>query len=274
MRRTAVPARYQSVARTLRQRLLDGEYPPRSRLPNQRQLARQFGTTLMTIRQALALLRDEGLVEARHGRGTFVADLGSMQDPIYLASFAEVMAQRGIDVETVIVSRAVEAASPAVADALRLPLDRGRVVALGRVRRVAGVPIVYQRSFLPGSLEALMARYDAAVPLYAFLRDHAGIVAVRSVEMLRPCTLGHEEAAMLQAPLATPAFHSVRVSFDGDGRPFLYDEAVLRGDRVELRIAQEGIHASTSYHILPPGTGKAPAVCAMTAQPTGGEGPR
>ena len=46
---------------------------PGERLDNQRSLAREFGVTLMTLRQALELLERDGLITRRHGLGTFVA---------------------------------------------------------------------------------------------------------------------------------------------------------------------------------------------------------
>src|SRR5439155_19270824 len=65
--------RYHRIAEALRERIQDGELPPGARLDNQRQLARSFGVTLMTLRQALELLEREHLITRRHGLGTFVA---------------------------------------------------------------------------------------------------------------------------------------------------------------------------------------------------------
>ena len=65
--------RYHRIAETLRDRIRGGALAPGARLDNQRRLARSFGVTLMTLRQALELLERENLIVRRHGLGTFVA---------------------------------------------------------------------------------------------------------------------------------------------------------------------------------------------------------
>ncbi|GLW62481.1 transcriptional regulator [Actinomadura rubrobrunea] len=70
----AVPDRpaYLRIADTLRDRIRDGGYPPGSRLPTIAQLRAAHGVSEIVVRQAIALLRGEGLVETRRGGGTVV----------------------------------------------------------------------------------------------------------------------------------------------------------------------------------------------------------
>lgn len=59
----------------LRQRLQDGEYAPRSRLPRETDLAAELGVSRGALREALRALELVGLVESRHGSGTYVTGL-------------------------------------------------------------------------------------------------------------------------------------------------------------------------------------------------------
>jgi DNA-binding transcriptional MocR family regulator len=63
--------RYLRVYSALRERLRSGVYPPGQRLPNQLQLAREFGVSFMTLRRAVELLERDGYLLSRHGIGTF-----------------------------------------------------------------------------------------------------------------------------------------------------------------------------------------------------------
>ncbi len=75
MTETAPPtglSRYGALAAELRQRIVEGHWPPGSALPAEQRLAAEHGVALGTLRQALGVLAEEGLVERRHGRGTFV----------------------------------------------------------------------------------------------------------------------------------------------------------------------------------------------------------
>src|SRR3954468_12553745 len=65
-------AAYRQLATVLRKRIRDGELPPGQRMPSEKDLHDEFGLARETVRRALAILRNEGLVEGRQGHGTFV----------------------------------------------------------------------------------------------------------------------------------------------------------------------------------------------------------
>ena len=65
-------ARYQQIAEDLAQAIRRGEYKPGDSLPTEQQLMERYGYSRPTVRQAMALLRAEGLVDVEHGRGSFV----------------------------------------------------------------------------------------------------------------------------------------------------------------------------------------------------------
>jgi GntR family transcriptional regulator len=52
--------------------IMDGVFPPESKLPTEAELSKMFGVSRMTLRQALSLLQDDGLVKSLHGKGNFV----------------------------------------------------------------------------------------------------------------------------------------------------------------------------------------------------------
>ncbi|MFD8383202.1 GntR family transcriptional regulator [Streptomyces sp. NPDC059679] len=63
---------YLQIAATLREEISTGRLKPGCRLPSGRELAKEFGTALMTVQHALRVLREEGLVIPQQGRGVFV----------------------------------------------------------------------------------------------------------------------------------------------------------------------------------------------------------
>lgn len=66
------PPAYRRIAELLRGMVADGTYPQGAQLPSVRRLAAEHGVSDIVTRRALDLLRLEGLVEARRGRGYFV----------------------------------------------------------------------------------------------------------------------------------------------------------------------------------------------------------
>jgi len=64
--------KYLRIADALRGEIASGELVPGDRLPSEASLLERFGVSLPTLRQATGVLRAEGLIESRHGVGTFV----------------------------------------------------------------------------------------------------------------------------------------------------------------------------------------------------------
>ncbi|MGG7572554.1 GntR family transcriptional regulator [Streptomyces sirii] len=65
---------YVAVADHVAARIAAGDLKPGARLPSERDLAVEYGTSYVTMRRATSVLRERGLIVTVHGRGTFVAE--------------------------------------------------------------------------------------------------------------------------------------------------------------------------------------------------------
>lgn len=63
---------YQRIVDDIRTRIESGDLQPGDKLPSSRELQEQYGTSHMTVRTAITILRDRGLVESVSGKGVFV----------------------------------------------------------------------------------------------------------------------------------------------------------------------------------------------------------
>ncbi|MBI2157613.1 MAG: GntR family transcriptional regulator [Candidatus Rokubacteria bacterium] len=229
--------RYQQIADALRERIRAGELAPGARLDNQRQLARSFGVTLMTLRQALEVLERERLIVRRHGLGTFVAGPSIDYDILHLQRFAGDLQAQGERVETRFLACRFTLADRRAAAALGLG-PRARVLVVERLRLVDGLPVSLQRSFLPAKIGDEVVRADlAATPLHHVLEFKLGLVIQRARETVSAVRLGRREARELGCRQGAPAFESERVSFSGGGAPVVFDRVFIPGDR--FRITRE-----------------------------------
>ena len=66
--------KWEQIADVIRQRITDGTYPPRSRVPSVQQLVAETGVAVDTAQKTLANLREEGAIYTVRGLGFFVAD--------------------------------------------------------------------------------------------------------------------------------------------------------------------------------------------------------
>lgn len=226
--------RYHRIAETLRDRIRAGALAPGARLDNQRRLARSFGVTLMTLRQALELLEREKLIARRHGLGTFVASPSIDYDILQLRRFAGDLVAQGEHVATRLIGSRVSLPDGAVAAALAVA-PRARVVEVERLRLVDGFPTALQRSFLPLALGEEVLRVGLArLSLREILEFKLGVSIARARETVSAVRLGRREARELGCRPGAAAFQSERVSLDVAGRPVVFDRVFIPGDRFRI----------------------------------------
>jgi GntR family transcriptional regulator len=259
--------KYLRIHAELRDRITSGQWPAGTSLPAQRDLAGEFGVSIMTLRQALQLLADDGLIAARHGSGTYVAaryeyDLG------HLRSFAADLAAQGAEIRTRLL--AAEIITPADEVSARLG-GPGQVLRLRRLRLAGGRPLIMQTSYLPLPLADGLDPADLAERgLYTVLAEHGlgehglaehglgehgsagnGLAVMRAAETITPCVLGTLEAGYLERPAGSPALLSHRVSFTAAGLAVVDDHAVLPGDSVAISVNRSADRLDVHYSLHP-----------------------
>ena len=188
--------KYLRIQAELRDRISSGRWPPGHPLPAQRDLAGEFGVSIMTLRQALQLLADDGLIAARHGTGTYVAarysyDLG------HLRSFTADLAAQGADISARLLDAGVTAPPPDTGARLGGP---GRVLRLRRLRLAGGRPLILQTSYLPlPAADGLDPADLAERGIYPVLAER-GLAVTRATETITPAVLGGRRGALAGPP--------------------------------------------------------------------------
>lgn len=239
--------RYHTIANDIRQRIASGVYTFGDALPSQATLAREFSTTVMTVRQALKVLESEGLIELRHGVGSFVTGLTGEHREFALSSFRRQMGERASEVETTVLSRNEGVVYIPAGQALGI--GEAPVASIARLRTVRSVVLVYQVSYVPAEYAHVLAEYRPGSSLYANLNAYLNTVISRADERLSAIATPSEVAGHLGVAFGTPCLYSARVSKDAGGRPVLFDQAYMRSDRVELTLHRNGRNAFPTYII-------------------------
>lgn len=244
-----IPA-YLRIHAELRSRIQRGHYGHDAPLPSQRNLSEEFGVTLMTLRQAIELLKREQLLVTRPGLGTFVAPrrLSYWIGP--LRSLSQDMAAQGLDVTTELLTCEEVETPPEVADDLELAPGEPSVL-VERLRAVQGHPLVYQRSHLPVSIGRRLRSADLAEhSLYELMARRLGVDIDHAFERLYPAVLAGPVAGLLRRPLGDPALLSERLTFSVGGRPVLHDQAFMPGDRLVIAAERRRNDVSIRYELL------------------------
>ncbi|MFD0201981.1 MULTISPECIES: GntR family transcriptional regulator [Saccharothrix] len=225
---TRVP-KYLAIYRVLADRIADGRYPPDAPLPAQRELVEEFDVSLMTVRQAIQALEADGLLETRHGVGTFARRPAFAYGLTGLRSLSQDLVEQGIELETEVLDARLVV--PPADVGTRLGVAEGdRVLAVERLRRTHAVPLLLQTSYLPEEL-GIGAEQLRRHSLYRLLEE-SGRPVRQASETIQAVALTADQARVLQREPGSPALLSCRLSRGEDGTPLVDDRALLVGDTV------------------------------------------
>jgi DNA-binding GntR family transcriptional regulator len=184
---------YIHVATTLQDRIVSGHYPVDSHLPPEAQLSEEFATSRNTVREALRLLAERGLVRRRQGTGTLVTSATPVVK--YAQSFNKL---EDLFANAKTTHYALHAIAPIKLDdglAERVGGDAGEEwLLLTGVRWTerGGTPLAFIESYIPMEFKAIVDTFwTAPPPFYAVLEQKSGRTIdevwqeIRAVEMPR-----------------------------------------------------------------------------------------
>ncbi|MEW5838596.1 MAG: phosphonate metabolism transcriptional regulator PhnF [Pseudomonadota bacterium] len=215
---------------------IKARYRPGDKLPAEPDLAERFGVNRHTLRHAVDVLIETGLLERRHGRGTFV--LGLIDYAISTRTrFTEQLEAQGHATDTELLRRLIVPAANGVARRLNLA-DGADVLFLETRRYADGQPFCLVSHFLPAQDYAAALEGYAGGSLHAFLSGHLNL-RLKRVESLVTATLPQgDDAQLLSMPRNSPVLRvkSLNVSED-TGAPVEYALTRFRADRTQLSVA-------------------------------------
>lgn len=232
LRRNGQPL-YRQLAEDLRTRILAGEFTVAEPMPTEAQLSERYRASRITVRHALALLDQEGLVHREQGRGSFVRPRGIAVGPRRLTSFTQELRERGSRQGSELVSVDRMAIPP---DAPVDPGPSGDCMRIERVRRADGRPIALMVNIIPAELgEGIESALAMDGSLYGYLSTRHAIEIDSADETYRVGAADAHAATLLGVEPGTPVFLVERVGFAG-ARRMEWTRSVVRGDDYEVHV--------------------------------------
>lgn len=225
--------RARQVADVIRRQLWDTSYP-HGQLPDERALAEQFGATRNAIRDALDLLRAEGLIERLPGVGTVVTGQKVPHGLHRLMGLAEVLHEHGTVVNEVRAAGPVRAPA-AVARRLRLS-EGAEVVYLERLRRLNDLPLSLDLTYLTPEIgEPLLGTDLAGQDIFRLIEQTTGRRLGAAELAVEAVNADPHSAAVLGVPRGSALLMVERLTQLADGTPVDLEYIRFRGDRLVLR---------------------------------------
>lgn len=226
--------RYVALSSLFRRRIEVGLWAVNERIPTVEELAKEVGAAKETVRQALSILEEEGLIRRFRAKGTFVT--GTPADRLWCQLhtdyFGVMRAREGVKVE--LLSEEGDVTIPGTPE-YGHPADAYRHLVRRHWREET--PYLYSDLFIAENVAEKIPHEEFSTETALQLVSGRKDINVGAVEQIMTIGLSDlETSKALKIPLNAAVANVNRYVLDDDGRLILFTRGVYRGDIVRLKI--------------------------------------
>lgn len=204
------------------------------RIPSERELIDRFSVSRSTVRKAISELVREGVLEKKHGKGTFISHRPVEEWLGNLSTYNEIIVNMGMRPSTKLLHQGIEdSPSPEIVDALGV----NEVYVIERLRFADDKPLALEKQYYPVQIGLELAKYDLNnAVLYDLLELSLGIKLWEAEQIISSTLPTENEARDLDISKEKCVLVAERVTHDPDGNPVEYLRGVFRSDMYAFRI--------------------------------------
>jgi GntR family transcriptional regulator len=195
-------------------------------IPSEKELQQIYDVSRATVRNAIQLLVNEGFMQKKKGRGTFVKRRKIEEQLPVLKSFTEEMV--GIDAAKKVISAKYIEAPPAIRPRLGLSADKS-VFSLKRLMLVDGKPLGILHSYIPAKFK-LDLNEDYTKSLYRIL-EKKGVRLKEAEQTIEASISNQEQTRLIKQKRPFPILVIRRLAYSINGEVVEYVKGVYHGDR-------------------------------------------
>ena len=197
---------YQQISSIIEKKILSGDYPSGSKLPTENELCAAYGVSRVTIRKALGLLTQKGMLVSIPSKGTFVME-EKIKKTVHddrVFSFTEMCRQQGMSPGAKTIR--LDVVDPTSDEVLALAMPTGeKLLILERIRYANGNPVVLERSKFPESTFSFLMDIDLNnTSLYKILQEKYDIVFTKANRTVELAFADYSTARHLKISLGAP----------------------------------------------------------------------
>lgn len=242
---------YHQLKEILRAQVSSGVLQPGDRIDSEHELCRTFGVSRPVVRQALADLHRENVLDRIKGRGTFVARPRTSQKLVqFVHGLYDDVAAMGRTLRSDVKEFTVEPADAEISQRLQVDQDTP-VILLARLRFVDDEPWVYVVSHIPFALAPDLLKQDMTEQsLYHLLQDRYSMEIARSDRVVEAQQADGDLAKSLSIATGDPVLKLSSVSYTADDVPVETFVAYHRADRTRFEVGLTKSETGTPHQPL------------------------
>lgn len=214
--------------------IVSGEWPTDYKVPSEATFCKDYKVSRMTVRLALEKLKDQGYIKRKQGLGSYVSVPAVEQKLYSFYSFSDVKGKGGFT-NSIVLSMEVIPAGDTISGKLAIPLGMD-VFCVERIRKMDGVPFVYENSYIPVVLCPNLSKQSIEENgLYNSLLRAGHISPDSALETFKAISMDSVSAKHLGIKAGQPAMQIERVAMQGE-TPVEFCISTVRGDRMKYNI--------------------------------------
>ncbi len=223
---------YIQLVYILKKQVASGELRAGDRLPSESQICMQYKVSPMTVRRAINILSDQGVVDNAQGRGTFVKPLKLSTASFHLMELQEIFNNDRTNV-SILEARIISADQKA---ALKLKVPEGeRIIYIRRLLSRGDDPLLYHRECLVYDPERAVVESELEVTSLRCLFKGEESSDFKYGELsIEVTVINREEAEILQAQEGSAAFNLEHIFYDYSENPVSWGWFICRGDKLRF----------------------------------------
>jgi GntR family transcriptional regulator len=235
------------VAKSLRGGIADGSLPSSGKLPSEPQLAVRLGVSRATVREAITLLESEGIVDRRHGSGTFLLPSAGLKNHMNMNfGVTDVIESAGQRPGSINVEVQQGSGSARALRALGLP-PRSEVITLARTRTADGTPVADVTDVVPIALlsevgitpREMTALVSETESVYRAL-DKVGLIIHHGIAEISPAMATDVQARRLQIQRKGLLLRISQVDYLSDGDAIVFSDEYHVADAFSVTVYRKG----------------------------------
>jgi DNA-binding GntR family transcriptional regulator len=223
---------YVQLVNILRSNMADGLLRPGDQLPSEAQLCGHYEVSPMTVRRAINILVDQGIVIAQQGRGVFVKPVAMSAATFQLGDLQNLFNDPSQTVQ--LLESRIVIADERVANKLAVEVGQ-RAIYIRRLLRTNGIPTFYHREYLvyDPTRPVVEAELEVTALQHLFTGSSESILKHGEIT-IEADILTDEEAHLLQAEQPMAAFRLSHLFYDFDEKPISWGWFIGRADRLRF----------------------------------------
>ncbi len=229
---------YEQLMNILEHDIRTGKYSPGDRIMTESELSKKYGISLITVRKAISLLTEKGLLIKKQGKGTFVAKPKYSRNIRRLSGFTQMCEQMGVVPGGRMLDNRLIAADEKTAKKLGVA-PGSDIIYIHRLRYANNEPVIIERNYFPPKYAELLQRRFDNESLFAYLKEHMGVICKESEKLIELCHVTGEEANMLDVKRGNYMMFVKSTAYDQNREPIYVGVQIINGERFSLNVYEK-----------------------------------